>query len=618
MNKLSYLIMGFAALSFAACSSDEPTPAPTPGEGEGTTLYLNVNITDANTARSRAAGYDQEGQPKDPAQEGDYVFGNEDEHAINSADFLFYDKDGRFLTRTNIWQAGTGNDAPNIEYMGTNTLVLRNLSKNNLPTYVITVLNAPSNFASTVEANNWSMDETRMREFSILTGDNFVMSTTSFLDAEDQTRYDNAHYYATKLQDSDFLTEVPSAEDVNAKAVEIYVERLAAKFQLTGLNQNGIFPVDVTIAGEDNSSNGNVEGIPSASETVYVKILGYGLTGQEPASYLSKNLDGFAATDFWKGWNHPAFYRSYWAKSLSYDPNESRLTYSTFPQAKNDPSKAIYGYETTNDYTKIRVSDEDHTLIPSKVTQVLITARVYADAACTEELELVEYNGLYFKKDQYMNYVLGKLLAANGLQYWTNEELVESTTEEVENPDGSTTTITHEKYKYDALTAADFTCDWTKPAEGATGEIVITYTPADDVVLYKKPEGWKEGDRLVPATVEDVNKELAAFNATSTATAFRSGAMFYSVPIEHLVSTNQTKNYQVEEEGNYGIVRNHWYQLNVSKVLSLGHGVFKPGDIEGDDETEEIIPDDPKKERFALAAKINILSWKIVEQDIEL
>lgn len=133
MNKLSYLIMGFAALSFAACSSDEPTPAPTPGEGEGTTLYLNVNITDANTARSRAAGYDQEGQPKDPAQEGDYVFGNEDEHAINSADFLFYDKDGRFLTRTNIWQAGTGNDAPNIEYMGTNTLVLRNLSKNNLP-----------------------------------------------------------------------------------------------------------------------------------------------------------------------------------------------------------------------------------------------------------------------------------------------------------------------------------------------------------------------------------------------------------------------------------------------------------------------------------------------------
>ena len=94
--------------------------------------------------------------------------------------------------------------------------------------------------------------------------------------------------------------------------------------------------------------------------------------------------------------------------------------------------------------------------------------------------------------------------------------------------------------------------------------------------------------------------------------------MFYSVPIEHLVSTNQTKNYQVEEEGNYGIVRNHWYQLNVSKVLSLGHGVFKPGDIEGDDETEESIPYDPKTERVALAAKINILSWKIVEQDIEL
>lgn len=144
MNKLSYLLMGFAALSFAACSSDEPTPAPTP-DGEGTTLYLNVNITDANNARSRAAGFDESGKDKNPAEEGDYIFGDANEHKVNRADFFFFDKKGNFVTKANVWQASDETQAPNIEYMGTNTLVLRNLKKGTLPEWVITVLNAPQN-----------------------------------------------------------------------------------------------------------------------------------------------------------------------------------------------------------------------------------------------------------------------------------------------------------------------------------------------------------------------------------------------------------------------------------------------------------------------------------------
>lgn len=610
MNKLSKLMMGLAALSFAACSSDEPAPTPAPGDGEGTTMYLNVNITDANSARSRANGFDEKDQPKDPALEGDYVHGDVTEHAVNKADFFFFDEDGRYVTRANVWKAATDGSTANIEYMGANTLVLRNLTKNNLPVFVVTVLNAPADFAQDVETNNYSIEELAKQSFKIKTEKNFVMSTTSFYDAEDTERYDNKYYYATKLKTTDFMIEVPSAEEVKTKAVKIYVERLAAKFQITGLTENGTFDVDVTVAGNPNGENGDIDNpnvedgdIPSASTKLYVKILGYGLSGQETESNLSKNLDGFTSASLWEGWNHPEFYRSYWGKSRSYGQATPALDYTTFPEAKNPVTEAIYGYETTNTVENLRDNATAKNLKTNLVTNIIFTAQVFSDAECTQGVDLVEYNGVYFTKDQYMKYVLGKLLAGGKLKYWTNEQSVET-----ELPDGTKDT----KYTYDPLTIDDFTCDWAAAGLG-TGTIVIEYKPADGVTLWKNGEGWTEGKKKTPATAADVNAELKDFNNQTTATGFKNGSMFYNVPIEHLLSTNQQKNYKIDKEGEYGIVRNHWYQINVSNVVRLGQGVFKP---EGDD-AEELIPT-PKEDRFALATQINILSWKIVQQSVEL
>ena len=617
MKKLNKLFAGFAAVALmASCSNDEPN-VPTVTEDEGATMYLNINITDANS-RSRA----DENVPT-TGIEGTYQFGDADEHNVDRADFLFYDAAGRFITSANVWQADESTQNPNIEYMGTNTLVLRNLTKENLPVYMITVLNAPSEknvtFAKQVEQNNWTMEETRNRTMSIRNGNNFIMSTTSFLDG-DEERYDDAHYYATKLKATDFLTEVPSSAAVTASAVDVYVERLAAKFELTGISKDGVFPIEVTIAGLENSNNSSdTEDIPSASSKVYVKLLGYGLSGQEKVSYLSKNLDGFTtatgvSTTPWLGWNHSVFYRSYWGKSVSYGSENPDLAYSTFVDAKLDVTKPLYGFETTNAYTNIRTTGD--ALVPSKVTNMLLTARIYADEACNTALDLVEYNGVYYTKDQYIKYVLGKLQSSGMLEFWKDEQAVE-TTETTEGEEGTTNTTTT-KYTYTALSIDDFTVDWSKVANGNTGEMVLTFTPAADTKIYKKGEDWEEGNRLVEASADDINEILADFQSTGKATAFRNGAMYYSIPVEHLMGTNQNSDITVTKEGEFGIVRNHWYQINVTKVLKLGNGVFYPGDIEGEETTEEIVPDDPKKERFALAAKINILSWKIVKQNVEL
>lgn len=604
MNIYSKLLLGAAALSMAACSSDEPE-APAAGNGsveEGTTLYLSVNITNANDARSRANA---------TGEEGDLVFGSLKEHTINRADFLFYDAEGNFASRANVWSSSDDTEAPNIEYMGQHTLTLRNLTKDQLPAYVITVLNAPAEFSEKVQNEELNMEQTRMEQFNITNGQTFVMSTTSFLDG-DANRYDNAHYYATKLQPSDFLTEVPTAAQALSKRVDIYVERLAAKFTLGELNTNNTFPVELTIAGLENSENGSAGETVSASTTVYVKIEGFGLSGQEATSYLSKNIDGFTATGLWNNWNDADRFRSYWGKSVNYD-NAEGLTYATFAQCNNDPSEPIYGFETTKSLGNIRTAN--NSLIGSKVTNILITAKVCEDIEGTKPLELVQYAGVYFTYPQFKKYVLSKLQTAGQLQYWTNET---SETTEVEVPvEGSTNKVTTTTYSYEPLDEKDF--EWADGGNaGVTGDIILVYK--GEGTLYKKGENYKEGDRLVEATdgVEKINAELANFDPQSPAIAFNGGAMFYSVPVEHLLGRNQQKDYKVEAEGEYGIVRNHWYNLTVSKVMSLGHGVFNPNGMEGQETGEELIPDEEKTDRYALSTRINVLSWKIVKQDVTL
>ncbi len=70
----------------------------------------------------------------------------------------------------------------------------------------------------------------------------------------------------------------------------------------------------------------------------------------------------------------------------------------------------------------------------------------------------------------------------------------------------------------------------------------------------------------------------------------------------------------MSENGQYGVVRNHWYQIEVGKVFRLGQGVFDPSD----NSTEDLIPDNPSKETFGMAANISILSWKVVKQSVDL
>lgn len=604
MNNISKLLLGVAAFGLMSCSNDEPAPAPTP-EGEGTVMYLNVNIRSANGG-SRA--------------EGDYANGHETaESDITNAWFLFYNADGEFQYRSNGFVDGAGNDMPNVEYMGANTLVLRNVKENDKPRYMVTILNAPQAVVDKVQNETLSLEQTSQLLLDLRSGDEgyFVMTTASFFADATTEKFDKTYYYANVLDPDDFMKEPKDVIAAGDPVITVYVERLAAKFTIEGLNEDGVYKVPVTIAGLDNDNNGDVT---DATE-LYVKILGFGLTGQEAASYFSKNITGFDTKAPWEDaaaepWNNPAYNRSFWAKSPSYG-TDLDLNYIGFDAAQNDVTKPIYGHETTNTLDKLQA--EDGKLIQSKVTNVVFAAQVFGDAACTKPVNFVQYGNRYFTQDYFKAFVLARLNATGSLNYFVRTSHVETSTE-----DGGTKT----EDTYAQVSADNF--NFVKKNDGKTATVQLVCNLAAGTDLYKclgdlsdnSATNWQkiEEDAEGKTAVEQLDKVVAGFVGDTKLTGSTDGATFYSVPVEHLLGKDLKKDYAINNEGEYGVVRNHWYQIKIGKVFRLGAAVFEPGTGAGGTETkpEILIPEDPNDDTYAIAAQINILSWKIVEQNVDL
>lgn len=85
--------------------------------------------------------------------------------------------------------------------------------------------------------------------------------------------------------------------------------------------------------------------------------------------------------------------------------------------------------------------------------------------------------------------------------------------------------------------------------------------------------------------------------------------MYYNIPIEHLNNAGVAENETIPE-AKYGVVRNHHYVVTIDKLEKIGKGIFVGN--------EKIVPGYPDDDTYYVGAKINILSWKIVSQNVEL
>ncbi len=616
MNIYSKLLLGAAAFSLAACSNtEEPigeaeAPAQEVLKPTGDVAYLTVNIKSAESSRA----------------DGDYIYGEAKENAVKNAYFYFYDNDGNFVLESNSWIGENNGTEENVEVLGENTVVLTGLTGKNYPNWVVTILNRPDNFTP-----GQTLDE--MGKIILDTykaGDYFVMTTSSYYDEKGDNKDDETgvyRYFATKLKPENFTDETPDYNDKPA-VVDIYVERVAVRVgvnvnlvnkSLNGVyytdakgKQHNLYELDVTVAGNENPNLGS--GSNTAASKVYIAILGWALNSTAAETNLMKDIsawkigDKIGGTDW--AWNISQYHRSLWGKSCTYGLAGDALVNAMVSNdyAWDELNKQVgmgtissdreYCLETTNEVGNIL---KEGAVSPKFTPTVLLSAVVCDETG--NALELVKFQGIEYTKAGFMKRILSLVnFNDESKNYFIRKQR-----------EGAPAGV----YDYVQVGVDD-----VKLISAGQGIGTVTLAVANEDIKYYTNLTDTEvtiGDtKYTMKTGEEVDASVVnshisrPINSNNKAIAKTDGAMFYSIPLTHL---NVGGKDQIVE-GQYGLVRNHTYELTVSKIKSLGDGVFSPYKESGD--SEPINPEDPKDPTFYVASTVNILSWKVVNQNVEI
>ena len=116
------------------------------------------------------------------------------------------------------------------------------------------------------------------------------------------------------------------------------------------------------------------------------------------------------------------------------------------------------------------------------------------------------------------------------------------------------------------------------------------------VTGYQVKAQLNEGVTVYKGDV-DATAELNDKLAGSLAEIRSEGRAYYYTDVKHLGSA-------------MGIVRNHFYQIDVNTIKGFGTPVYDPN--------SEFVPVTPEDTQTYLAARINVISWRIVKQTVDL
>lgn len=609
MNKFLMGLGAIAAMSMAACSSDEPaniTPdVPTFSEDQA---YIAVKIAE-QTGKSRAEGdINQEGTGENTGnwfEDGSKL----GESNVKSCDFYFYDEAGKYVMTSNTLWADNGQNMPNIELKGQSVVVLDQVKEKGYPKFMVAILNKPEGFTAPLTLEQMNTKLVNIANVTTSDGavrlpgetDYFTMTTTSWAGQTLRTDANKPlpYYFVTELTKDDFYTSPTAAKEAD-KAVKVYVERLAAKAAV-GITMKAVeglantYSIELSVAGAGN----NDEGDYISDYQLYVELTGWNFNATPKDSYYMKNINEDWTEDYLGFmWNSTDYKRSYWGKSYTYGVG-TQADYNYFSYDKltnkfwisdnsNAEQNAAYTAENTHPADFINQNANYN-----KVTSILLQARVYdPKAAADESSDFVMYNGLIFKGDRFMQYAMS-VAEAN---IWV---------------------------KVDETKYVEVSTGYSLVNDGNGNKVYTEFAPVAGTAYYKKTTN-DEGKTVYEAYSEtDLATEVTALNTQLKETVgegFKGGMMYYNIPIRHLRTILDTNNDGVLDrtfaqknllEGDYGVVRNHYYRINIKSLAKLGTGVWNP--------EKDIVPENPPKdEEYYVGAEIHILSWRIVDNSVDL
>lgn len=561
--KLSRFLVGTLACTlFAACSNEENPAVDNGTQGQEGSSYMAVNLVMSAETGSRAV------------TDGGYENGTEDEGAVKIASsvFLFYDAAGNYLTKGNI-VADANNDATSDGFLDLINSESNELeSKSNAvivlgptasqPTQVLAVLNGGNSALAGLSLSQ-AIEQTTQSGLGTDKG-SFLMTNSSYISGSNIIT-------ATTIDPATNLKETPEEAKADGAPVDIYVERVAAKLTVKESKKEAELSGDGYVL--DNATGA----------TMKVVIDGWCANATNESSYYVKNLnDSWIGTAPFTNWT--GTHRTFWAEDMNYTgggdyPDGATYTglqYKKWTEATKEADDVEYIFENTINNDDAQVEGGDNT----NVTTVLVAAHIMYKTSGDETYQqgnIYRHNGVFYTEKG-----LKDVIVAGCDYYWFYTK------------DGNKT--------WTALKADDVTFSFSNPASAINpGEVTVDVTAitkptidgVTDIVLVKGEGTESETD----ATTEAI-AALKGSIYTQNLMGYKNGACYYQIPIEHLSSA----------AGNefYGVVRNHSYVLTISDITGIGGAVYDP---------DKVLPPIPGKDKnYYMAAKLNVLAWKVVEQ----
>lgn len=557
------------ALMMSACASDkeEIGSGTKPGSDP---QYLAVNIVNVGaTPTTRTT---------------DYENGTAGESAIKKVRFYFFNGDGSpYLIKTGIdgggdknWlEASPADDTPTsgapsqIEKI-TQTVLVINGIQSAAPAAIVAIVNPGTVDAATLKnGGTMRLSELRYsavgRNFYKKDADNgavseFVMSNSVYVNAGEDVCASLVAGHVTT-----------SAETAKAKPVDLYVERVVAK--VTADVKNSAFELGNGTNWETDKYGTKTAVGKSGDYDVYAVIEGWGLANENGKAEVEKQVNK-TWTDGTLGftpWTTADYHRCFWETSVAFDAGTggNQPVNPTFNQLKAKMQDVLYTLPNTPE-SKDKIAN----LKDNDLTKFAVAATLrYKDAAGNwHNAEICRYNGVSILGIDNLK----RQVALTFSQYYTSTDAT----------------------NYTQLSKDDI--DFKDP-DGTMQQYRVTPTLANDPAGTKKY--YTKTTTGTTPTFREVNKAdvLAAIEADK-AEIRRDGRAYYYVPIKHIGGPG--------ELAEYGIVRNHFYKITLTGITGFGTPVYDPDKV--------VKPAVPTYQDTYLAARVQVLQWRVVNQNASL
>lgn len=474
----------------------------------------------------------------------------------------------------------------------------------------------------------------------------------------------------------------PTREEALANPVDLYIERVVAKVRVATAWNSAMETKTVTFNDQQvtavklrkKDDKGNITDLKTTDDdngkNIWLVITGWDLSATAPSTWLFKKVNpNWEFTDLPWQWYDDTRKRSYWAMNsnfnwkdllIDFDPNATAKVGSKTTSGSTTTTEtgdALYCFENAADYNAdIANSDglksgydpsektRDRTV--AYIAGALVT--VDETTGVATEISYAEWAGQKYTE---ADLLVAMFAPVENIVYVRDAEPY--TTDTTTDEDGNITSTT-DNYHFHAIRVEDMII---VPAED--DEVNKADTQTEDsrrylsylrmrkdktiIANFKKTE---RGGHTIQTTGEGETQAVVFYEATKydnsgnpiefkTVTRAEANANFTSLPgarvwpgktyffvdFHHL--NFQTENGAITnasaKNGGYGVVRNHIYDIELNSVYGLGTPILSPKDGDKDEFKEfPVIPQKPSQDAFYLAARINILSWRVVKQGTDL